>query len=292
MASTVMGKDLDRLVTTSLLRPRIDGGEWLVPGLVPRPMYKEGYVVSFIPFHERGVAVLEHVFLRVLLFFYGCQLHHLNPNGIQQLATFVVLCKGFLGVPANFARWKHFFCAKVMRCRVGSGSGALSYPSDIGSVLIQLRASRKGQYIDSPAPSGHSGWHRRWFHRRNDSQGPLPVFTNLQIGESWPCWEYGTGKDERRGLDEAIEVIRVLKERGFNSSGVIGFYHQRRFLPLMARDLPIWRVTPAECRPLRIVMAMGLLPDVDIEERVKAAVGPGHTPWPIAGCPGGPSPGA
>lgn len=133
---------------------------------------------------------------------------------------------------------------------MGSGVGAPSYPADVRSVVVQLQGSRKEQYISSPAPSGHSGWHRRWFYLRNDPQRPLPAFTDLLIGEAKAYWEYGAGKDERKGLDEVVEAIRLLKARGLNSSAVVSFYHQRRFLHLMARDLPIWRVTTSECRPL------------------------------------------
>lgn len=54
--SAVLRKDLDALVSTSLLCPLIDGTEWIVPGSEPAPERKPGYIVSFIPFHERGVA--------------------------------------------------------------------------------------------------------------------------------------------------------------------------------------------------------------------------------------------
>lgn len=114
----MMKKDLDRLVNAGLLRPLIDSSEWLVPEDEPVTERKSGYIVSFLPFHERGVGVPPHDFFCAVLFHYGCELHHLNPNGIQQLSTFVALCECFLGVEPNFALWKYFFSARLMRCKV------------------------------------------------------------------------------------------------------------------------------------------------------------------------------
>jgi hypothetical protein len=39
-------------------------------------------VVSFVSFHERGFSVLAGRFIRWVLFEYGLQLQHLNPNSI------------------------------------------------------------------------------------------------------------------------------------------------------------------------------------------------------------------
>jgi hypothetical protein len=58
-SSTVVAKDLEALVADNLLRPLSGGAqpEWMAPSeAVPSP--PPGYVVSFIPFHERGFEVL------------------------------------------------------------------------------------------------------------------------------------------------------------------------------------------------------------------------------------------
>jgi hypothetical protein len=57
--------------------------EWKVPGdeSVSRP--PKGLVVLFVAFHERGFSVPARHFIRVVLFEYGLQLQHLNPNSIQ-----------------------------------------------------------------------------------------------------------------------------------------------------------------------------------------------------------------
>jgi hypothetical protein len=42
----------------------------------------KGYVVSFVPFYERGFSMPPHQFLHSLLRYYGLKLHHLTPSGV------------------------------------------------------------------------------------------------------------------------------------------------------------------------------------------------------------------
>jgi hypothetical protein len=42
----------------------------------------DGYVISFVHFHERGLATPAHLFLRGLLHYYKIELQYLNPNEI------------------------------------------------------------------------------------------------------------------------------------------------------------------------------------------------------------------
>jgi hypothetical protein len=37
-----------------------------------------------------------------VLFAYGLQLQHLNPNNIQQMAAFEAMCEGYLGIGAHW----------------------------------------------------------------------------------------------------------------------------------------------------------------------------------------------
>ena len=55
--------------------------EWIVHSGEDEPSPPDGYVISFIPFHEHGLMTPPHRFLRGLLHYYGIELQHLNPNG-------------------------------------------------------------------------------------------------------------------------------------------------------------------------------------------------------------------
>lgn len=105
------------------------------------------------------------------------------------------------------------------------------------------------------------------------------------ISESQEAWEYGAGKEEKKGIEEAAAAIQELKVAGLDASVVVSFYHQRRFAPLMAHDIPMFQVTLEERRPGVNVMAAGLVSDEE-EEGVRAAVGPHHTTWPMVERPG------
>lgn len=59
-------------------------------------------MVSFIRFHEQGLDLPLHFLVMVLFDYLQVQLHYLNLNRIQHIATFVALCEGYLGGEPNF----------------------------------------------------------------------------------------------------------------------------------------------------------------------------------------------
>jgi hypothetical protein len=63
--------------------------EWILLGDEEVPSWPDGYIVSFMHFHERGLATPTHRFLQGLIHYYKIELQHLNPNGIQHMAAFV-----------------------------------------------------------------------------------------------------------------------------------------------------------------------------------------------------------
>jgi hypothetical protein len=97
----VTEKKLQELVRDGLLRLRTsrDLLEWRVPPTNHRePAPSEGYMVSFVVFHERGLGVPPNRFMQVISHYYGVELHHLTPNSISQAAIFVAVYEGYLGV--------------------------------------------------------------------------------------------------------------------------------------------------------------------------------------------------
>jgi hypothetical protein len=80
--STIAMEDLETLVADGLLRPHFDGlqPEWMAPSSEADPTPPSGYVLSFIPFYERGFGVPASRFMRALLHHYGVELHNLNPT--------------------------------------------------------------------------------------------------------------------------------------------------------------------------------------------------------------------
>jgi hypothetical protein len=100
--SNVSREQLFHLVEAGQLPPLTEAVEWIVPAdeSVPRPSSE--YVVSFVVFHERGFSIPTVRFICGVLFAYGLQLQHLNPNSIQQMVAFEAMCEGFLGIDAHW----------------------------------------------------------------------------------------------------------------------------------------------------------------------------------------------
>jgi hypothetical protein len=98
--STVTMDDMEALVADGLLCPLSGDSEpeWMVPPSGAAPSPPPGYVLSFVSFHERGFRVPASRFMRVILHFYGVELHNLNPSSIAQAAIFAAVCEGFLGI--------------------------------------------------------------------------------------------------------------------------------------------------------------------------------------------------
>jgi hypothetical protein len=102
--STVSPLALGELVAAGQLEANEDGrpAEWIVPPAGDRaPNPPEGYVVSFIRFHERGFNAPASRFMRALCHYYGVELHNFAPNAISQAATFVGVCEGYLGIQST-----------------------------------------------------------------------------------------------------------------------------------------------------------------------------------------------
>jgi hypothetical protein len=73
---------MEGLVKKGLLHARVTRVKWLIPGNEDWLVLPDGYVISFLHFHERELSSLPHKFLRGLLHHYGIELHHLNLNGV------------------------------------------------------------------------------------------------------------------------------------------------------------------------------------------------------------------
>jgi hypothetical protein len=107
-----MERRLEELVRDGLLRPKTSRSqpEWIAPPSDHRePAPPEGYVVSFICFHERGFGVPASPFMRALLHYYKVELHHLAPNAVAQAAIFMAVCEGYLGMDPQWNLWLHLF---------------------------------------------------------------------------------------------------------------------------------------------------------------------------------------
>jgi hypothetical protein len=114
--STMTEARLLDLVNAGLLAPNPAEGpeEWQVPAvdhLEPEP--PQGYVVSFVKFHRRGLGARPSRFMRALPNHFGVELQHFNPNSISLVAAYAAVCEGYLGMAPQWDFFTHTFCATL-----------------------------------------------------------------------------------------------------------------------------------------------------------------------------------
>jgi hypothetical protein len=105
----------------------------------------EGYVVSFVAFHERGLGMPPSRFMRALLHYYKVELHHLTPNSISQAAIFAVVYEGYLGMEPHWNLWLHLFKAEHFAKK--AGERGVWRAVHAGSCTLQVRVGRGKLYI-------------------------------------------------------------------------------------------------------------------------------------------------
>jgi hypothetical protein len=130
---------MEGLVNRGLLRARTIAHECIAPDGHDFLALPDDYVVSFVHFHNRGLAAPAHRFLLGLLHYYKIKLQHLNPNGIQHIATFNALCEGYLGIEPHFDLWWYFFSVSL-HTRREHDRPEVTMP--MGCAGIRLRSNR------------------------------------------------------------------------------------------------------------------------------------------------------
>jgi hypothetical protein len=178
--SIVAVEDLEALVADGLLCP-LSGGpqpEWMAPGSEADPTPPPGYVVSFIPFHERGFGVPASRFMRALLHYYGVELHNFNPNSIAQVAIFAAVCEGFLGIDPHWDLWTHLLSAEFFATSMDAKKVRMAVRAS--GCTLQLWLGCAQQYIPASLVSSNKGWQNQWFYLRNDNRR-LPPFSQRVV---------------------------------------------------------------------------------------------------------------
>jgi hypothetical protein len=220
--SMVTAFALHELEDSGQLAPNVGGqpAAWIVPPATdrePNPSY--GYVVSFIPFHERGFVAPANRFMRWLCYHYGVELHNFTPNAISQAATFVGVCEGFLGILVNWDLWVHLFRAKLHT--LVTLEPRVRHAVRTGVMSVLLRKMRKEFYIPCTMTSNNAEWERGWFYLRNDEPG-LPPFTGKVLKEKADSWRHGVSpSSHQEPLESALLALKDLVDAGLGAASVL-----------------------------------------------------------------------
>jgi len=109
---------------------------------------------------------------------------------------------------------------------------------------IHLQGQRAAEYMPCQLSKSNKGWHSHWFYLKDDPAAPLPVISGCLVEEVPPSWPLGPPVKEKKRMHELLEAIVFLKTHDLREASIIGGYHARRVAPLMARVLPLYRMTP------------------------------------------------
>jgi hypothetical protein len=255
--STVTAFALHELENGDQLAANVDGqpATWIVsPPADREPNLPHGYVVSFIRFHERGFAAPASRFMLELCYHYGMKLHNFTPNAISQAATFVGVCKGFVGISVNWDLWVHLFRVELHMLVTPEPWVRLAVRA--GGVSISLRETHMELYIPCTMTSNNAEWEQVWFYLRNDEPG-LPSYTGKVLKEEADSWWHGVSPSSRQDrLESALFVLKNLADAGLGAASVLANLHHRRIISLMERRLRIFEMSeaadpmaPAQSRP-------------------------------------------
>jgi hypothetical protein len=141
--------ELNGLVSEGLLQDK-NLVNWRLSFREPFPMVFVDEIVTFYHFAERGLALRSCPFFRGLLYYYGLELHHLNPNSICHISIFIHFCEAFLGIEPHWDLFRFLFRVKPQP--------TTKNPSVVGGAGIQLRQQAGDKYLSYKFPSNISGW--------------------------------------------------------------------------------------------------------------------------------------
>jgi hypothetical protein len=173
-----------------------------------------------------------------MCYHYGVELRNFMPNVISQEATFVGVCEGIQGIPANWDLWVHLFRAELHT--LTTPEPKMRPAVRAGGVSFSLREMRRELYIPCTMTSNNAKWERGWFYLRNDGPG-LPPYTGEVLKEKADSWWHGVSPSSRQDqLESALQALKDLADAGLGAASVLANLHHRRIISLMERRLCIF----------------------------------------------------
>jgi hypothetical protein len=164
-------------------------------------------------------------FFHGLLYYYGLELHHLNPNSVCHISIFIHFCEAFLGIEPHWDLFRFLFRVKPQP--------TTKKLSVVGGAGIQLRQQAGERYLSYKFPSNLPGWKNHWFYIEN--HGPqLPGKTNRPPVVR-PEWNRELTRGDLDQVEELLTIIEALKTTGVTGASVMFSFFKRRVQPIQQR---------------------------------------------------------
>ncbi|KAE8814376.1 hypothetical protein D1007_08445 [Hordeum vulgare] len=168
-----LGSDVDEGLIDALrhhrLLPLASQVSVRLPSSDTSPAPVAGEVVFFVEHFYRGFGLPASSFFAEWLQFFSLQPHHLVPNTVLQLAAFVVLCEGFVGIEPCVDLWRNlFFFNKNSIAMEKSEVEKLKRPRPMtpcGAALVHHRP--KSGFPQMPLQDSIKHWQKGFFYVRS-----------------------------------------------------------------------------------------------------------------------------
>ncbi|KAE8813261.1 hypothetical protein D1007_09654 [Hordeum vulgare] len=112
------------------------------------PAPKVGKVVVFAEHFARGFWLPASAFFSTFVTHFGLQAHHLAANTVLQLAAYVILCEGFLGIEPRLDLWRHLFYLtqqSLMNGNINPRDDHINMPPFVNAPPTEKRNWQSGQ---------------------------------------------------------------------------------------------------------------------------------------------------
>ncbi|KAE8771425.1 hypothetical protein D1007_56691 [Hordeum vulgare] len=234
-----LGSDVDEELIDALrhhrLLPSASQVSMRLPGSEASPAPVAGEVVVFVEHFYRGFGLPANSFFAEWLQFFGLQPHHLASNAILQLAAFVVLCEGFVGIEPRVDLWRILFFFKQQSITMEKSEvEKLKGPHPMtpcGAALVHHRL--KSGFPQMPLQDSVKHWHKGFFYVRSTdlAQDALNMPPFAIAPPTRQNWDAKTPKPHPE-----VALIRahldILMESGLLGRNLLATMVVRRILPL------------------------------------------------------------
>ncbi|KAE8814403.1 hypothetical protein D1007_08474 [Hordeum vulgare] len=192
--------------------------------------------------------------------FFGLQPHHLASNAILQLAAFLVLCEGFVGIDPHVDLWRSLFFFKqqsitMEKSKVEKLKGPCAM-TPCGAALVHHRP--KSGFPQMPLQDSIKHWQKGFFYVRSidPAQDALnmppfaiapPTRQNWDVKTPKPHPEVALIRAHLDILRESGPLIRahldILRESGLLGRDLLATMLVRRILPLQRRPHLVYQMS-------------------------------------------------
>ncbi|KAE8796334.1 hypothetical protein D1007_28709 [Hordeum vulgare] len=209
-----------------------------IPGAETAPTPAVAEVVVFNEHFYRGFGLPASSFFSEWLHFFGLQPHHLAPNAILQLSTFVVLCEGFLGIEPRLDLWQSLFFFKQQSIAMQKAElEKLPGPRPMtpcGAALVHHRS--KSGFPQLPPQESIKQCLKGFFYVKNAD--PAQDALNMPPFNINPPTKLNWATKSPKSIPEVAQIgayLDVLEKGGLLGRDLLTTMVTRRILPLQRR---------------------------------------------------------